>query len=188
MSRTPVHTSQLTEFASSLQPEHAKDDAGVSRRAAYAAFGWVLAFLAWHVVWAVTGLPFSSHHYHGAAQMLMWGFDAIMAVMWAVGIALPPALARPWGRRVPRWMLLWPAWTGCALLGARGIAGVADDVARAIGFPRGLTGMTMAQEMGTGHPSAWMWIAGTATDVLFVAGGLVFGLAALTYQRAFPKI
>ena len=211
-SQSVPHTaSQLTEFTSSRQPAvppappaprprsggtsagrfagHAQDDAGVSRRAAYAAFGWVLIFIAWHVVWYVTGLPFTHHHHwSGAALVLFRASEAITDVIWAVGIVLPLALARPWGRRVPRWMLLWPAWTGCALLGARGIAGVADDVARAIGFPRGLTGMTMAQEMGTGHPSAWMWIAGTATDVLFVAGGLVFGLAALTYQRAFPKI
>ena len=117
----------------------------------------------------------------------MWGFDAIIYVMVAVGIALPLALARPRGRRVPRWMLLWAAWIGCALLGARGIAGVADDVARAIGFSRGLTGMTTAQVVGTGHLSAWLSFAGTATDVLFVAGGLMFGLAALTYRRAFPR-
>ena len=211
-SQSVPHTaSQLTEFTSSRQPAvppappaprprsggtpagrlagHVQDDAGVSRRAAYAAFGWVLIFIAWHVVWYVTGLPFTHHHHwSGAALVLFRASEAITDVIWAVGIVLPLALARPWGRRVPRWMLLWPAWTGCALLGARGIAGVADDVARAIGFPRGLTGMTMAQEMGTGHASAWMWIAGTATDVLFVAGGLMFGLAALTYQRAFPKI
>ena len=205
----PHAASQLTEFTGSPQPAvppappaprprsggtpagrlagHAKDDAGVSRRAAYAAFGWVLTFVAWHVVWAVTGLPFPHHHWSGAARILMWGFDAIMVVIWAVGIALPLALARPWGRRVPRWMLLWAAWTGCALLGARGIAGVVDDVARAIGFSRGLTGLTLAQEMSTAHLSAWMSFAGTATDVLFVAGGLMFGLAALTYQRAFPR-
>ncbi len=187
MSRTPVYTSQLTESASNPQPGRAKDGVAVSRRAAYAAFGWVLAFLAWHVVWAVTGLPFPHHHWSGAARMLMWGFDAIMVVIWAVGIALPPALAQPWGRRVPRWMLLWAAWTGCALLGARGIAGAADDVARAIGFSRGLTGMTTAQVMGTAHPSAWLSFASTATDVLFAAGGLMFGLAALRYQRAFPR-
>ena len=147
----------------------------------------MLTFLAWHVVWAVTGLGFASHQYHGAARMLMWAALAIEGVIWAVGIPLPLALARPWGRRVPRWMLLWAAWIGCALLGARGIAGAADDVARAIGFSRGLTGMTTAQVTGTGHPSTWMSFAGTATDVLFVAGGLMFGLAALTYQRAFPR-
>jgi len=115
------------------------------------------------------------------------GFDVIIYVMVAVGIALPLALARPWGRRVPWWMLLQAAWIGCALLSARGIAGVADDVARAIGFSRGLSGMTTAQVMGTGHPSAWPSFASTATEVLFVVGGLMFGLAALTYQRAFPR-
>jgi hypothetical protein len=190
----PVHTTDpVPHAASQLTPagrfaEHAEDDVGVSRRAAYAAFGWVLIFLAWHVVWAVTGLGFPQpSHFHGAALAVWWAADAIIDVMWAVGIALPLALARPWGRRVPRWMLLWAAWIGCALLGARGIAGAGDEVARAIGFSRGLTGMTTAQVTGTAHPSAWMSFAGAATEVLFVTGGLMFGLAALTYQRAFPR-
>jgi hypothetical protein len=174
---------QLTEFTTSP----AKDDAGVSRRAAYAAFGWVLAFVAWHVVWAVTGLQFPHHHWSGAARILMWGFDAVIDVIWAVGIVLPLALAQPWGRRVPRWMLLWTAWIGCALLGVRGIWGVADDVARAFGFSRGLSGMTAVQVMGTRHPSTWLVFASTATDVIFAVGGLMFGIAALTYQRAFPR-
>ncbi|HEY1639510.1 MAG TPA: hypothetical protein VGG35_02380 [Streptosporangiaceae bacterium] len=162
---------------------------GISRRAAYAAFGWVLIFVAWHVVWFFTvfRFPQSSAHFHGAAVVLYWAVDAITDVMWAVGIVLPLALGRPWGRRVPRWMLLWAAWTGCALLGARGIAGVADEAARAIGFSGGLTGMPIAQVMGTAHPSAWMSFAGAATEVLFVAGALMFGLAALAYQRAFPR-
>ena len=217
MPRNPVHTtesiphaaSELTEFPSGHQPAvspaplarrprrggtpagrfagHAQDDVGVSRRAAYAAFGWVLTFIAWHVVWYVTGLPFPHHHWSGSARILMWGADAIGWVIWAVGIVLPVALARPWGHRVPRWMLLWAAWAGCALLGARGISGIADDVVRAIGFSRGLTGMTIAQVMGTAHPSTWQSFAEAATDVLFLAGGLMFGLAALTYQRAFPR-
>src|SRR5215469_1198846 len=50
-----------------------RDDVRVSRRAAYAAFGWVLAFLAWHVVWAFTGLRFPHHHWSGAARMIMFG-------------------------------------------------------------------------------------------------------------------
>jgi hypothetical protein len=205
----PHAASQLTEFTGSRQPAvppappasrprrggtlagrlagHAQDNAGVSRRAAYTAFGWVLVFVAWHGVWYVTGLPFPHHHWSGSARILMWGVDAIGWVIWAVGIVLPLALARPWGRRVPRWMLLWAAWTGCALLGARGIGGVVDDVVRAIGFSRGLTGMTIAQVMETAHPSAWQSFAEAATDVLFIAGGLVFGLAALAYQRAFPR-
>ncbi|HEY3506471.1 MAG TPA: hypothetical protein VGN37_27240 [Actinocatenispora sp.] len=158
------------------------------RPAAYVAFGWVLAFLAWHVVWAVTGLGFPQpSDHHGAALILMWGFQAVVVVMVVVGTALPLALARPWGRRVPRWMLLSTAWTGCALLAVRGVAGAGDDVVRAAGYARGLTGMTTAQVLGTAQPSAWMSFASTATDVLFLAGGVAFGLAALTYQRAVPR-
>lgn len=158
-----------------------------SSRMAYAAFGWVLVFLAWHVVWAATGLavPRPSDR-TGAARIALWAFEVVLIVMVAVGIALPLALARPWGRRVPRWILLGAAWIGCALLGVRGIWGVADDVARAVGWSRGLSGMTTAQVMGTAHPSAWMVLSSEATDALFVAGGLLFGLAARSYQRAFP--
>lgn len=158
------------------------------RRAAYAAFGWVLAFLAWHVVWAVTGLGFPRPaDHHGTARVLMWGFQAVLVVMVVVGTALPLALARPWGRRVPRWMLLSAAWTGCALLAVRGLAGAGDDAVRAAGNSRGLTGMTTAQVLGTAQPSTWLSFASTATDVLFLAGGLAFGLAARRYQRAVPR-
>jgi hypothetical protein len=144
-------------------------------------------FLAWHVVWVTTGLTVPQpEDRSGAARILLWGFEVVLVVMVAVGIALPLALARSWGRRVPRWMLLWAAWLGCALLGARGVWGVADDVARADGLARGLSGMTTAQVMGTAHPSAWAVAASTATDGLFVAGGLLFGFAAWSYQRAFP--
>ena len=55
------------------------------------------------------------------------------------------------------------------------------------GSPGAHRDLTTAQVMGTGHPSAWLSFAGAATDVLFVVGGLMFGLAALTYQRAFPR-
>jgi hypothetical protein len=65
--------------------------------------------------------------------------------------------------------------------------GVADDVARAVGLSRGLNGMTTAEVMGTAHPTAWMEISSVATDVLFVAGGLLFGLAAWAYRRAFAR-
>jgi hypothetical protein len=104
--------------------------------------------------------------------------------MTAVGIVLPLALAQSWGRRIPRWILLTLAWTGCALLSLRGFVGVADDVLRATGLaPNGLSGLTTAQVMGSEHPSTWTVIAGDATDVLFVLGGLAFGLAAFTYGR-----
>jgi hypothetical protein len=156
------------------------------RWTAYAAFAWVMVFLAWHVVWAATGLAIpSTAQHHGSARVLMWVSTVVVLAMVAVGTALPLALAQAWGRRIPRPVLLSAAWMGCVLLGARGLMGVGDDVVRATGIlPNGLTGLTMEQVSGTAHPSAWELFAGGFTDLLFAGGGLAFGLAALAYQRA----
>jgi hypothetical protein len=163
-----------------------RHDLRAVRRTAYAAFAWVMAFLAWHVVWAVTGLAIpSTAQHHGIARVLVWVSTVVVLAMVAVGTVLPLALAQAWGRRIPRVMLVSAAWAGCALLGARGLAGIADDVVRATGvLPNGLTGMTMEQVSGTAHPSAWEVFAGGCTDLLFTVGGLAFGLAAIAYQRA----
>ena len=164
-------------------------DLRVVRRTAYAAFAWVMAFLAWHVVWAATGLAIpSTAQHHGSARVLMWVSTVVVLVMVAVGTVLPLALAQAWGGRIPRPVLVSAAWTGCVLLGARGLMGVADDVVRATGIlPNGLTGLTMEQVSGTAHPSAWELFAGGITDLLFTCGGLAFGLAAIAYQRAWHR-
>jgi hypothetical protein len=156
------------------------------RRTAYLAFAWVLAFLAWHVVWALTGLEIPSASRHGGSTRVLMEVSAVAVdLLAAAGAVLPLALAQAWGRRVPRWMLLVATWTGCALLSVRGLAGIGDDLARLTGvLPRGLTGLTTAQAMGTAHPSTWAVVAGGATDLLFTAGGLVFGMAAVAYRRA----
>lgn len=159
-----------------------------NRVAAYTAFAWVMVFLAWHVVWAVTGLPSpKASDHHGAARVAMTVFDVVVLGMAAVGVVLPLALVQAWGRRVPRWMLAGGAWIGCALLSARGFSGVVDAIVRAAGvLPDGLTGMTKEQVFGTAHPSAWAVFASTATDVLFAVGGVVFGVAALAFRRVRP--
>ena len=154
------------------------------RTTAYAAFAWVVAFLAWHVVWVATGLSIPSNvHHSGTARVLVDLFSAALLAMTVAGTVLPLALAQEWGRRIPRPLLLFAAWTGCVLLGARGLAGVCDDVVRATGLlPDGLTGMTMEQVTGSAHPSAWETFAGASTDVLFLTGGVAFGLAAVAYR------
>lgn len=160
-----------------------------NRRAAYLAFTWVMVFLAWHVVWAVTGLKFPSPSHHGgSARVLMELSAVVVLVMVAVGTLLPLALAQPWGRCLPRWALLLTAWAGCALLAGRGLTGVADDLVRLTGIlPNGLTGLTTAEVAGSAHPSTWTVFAGEATDFLFLAGGLAFGAAAVAYRRVRPR-
>lgn len=150
-----------------------------------------MVFLAWHIVWFLTGLnaPAAADH-HGVARILFYVFSAVVYLMVVVGTLLPLALAnQSWGRRIPRWMLMSAAWTGSALLSARGLAGIVDDFVRAIGvLPNGLTGLTTAQTLGTDHPSSWAVFAGCATDLLFAIGGLLFGLAALSFQRASVRL
>ncbi|GLY92392.1 hypothetical protein [Actinoallomurus iriomotensis] len=160
-------------------------DLRANRRTAYAAFAWVMVFLAWHVVWYVTGLEYpSASGQHGARQVVIQVFSLVVVLMVVVGALLPLALAQAWGRRVPRWMLLSLAWTGTVLLAARGVSGVGDDLVRVTGIlPKGFTGLTTAQTLGTSHPSFWALFAGGTTDVLFTVGGLTFALAAIAYRR-----
>jgi hypothetical protein len=42
--------------------------------------------------------------------------NAVMAVVQLVAVGLVLALVRPWGRRVPTWLLLFPVWVGTGLL------------------------------------------------------------------------
>jgi hypothetical protein len=42
--------------------------------------------------------------------------NALMAVVQLVGLLLVLALTRPWSRRVPAWVLLFPVWVGTGLL------------------------------------------------------------------------
>ena len=56
---------------------------------------------------------------NGAPDALVWlerhGID-FTAVLALTGVMLAFALVRPWGRRLPRWLLLTPAWAGTLLI------------------------------------------------------------------------
>lgn len=155
-----------------------------NRRAGYTAFAWVVVFLAWHVLWYVTGLNFpTSSHFHGTALEVYWVVDGITDVMFVAGCVLPLALVQRWGNYLPRWLLLAAAWIATGVLTLRGVSGILDDLLRAAGFSRGLTGLAMAQTADTTHVTIWVWVSGVATDVLFTAGAVVFGIAAVAYGR-----
>lgn len=56
---------------------------------------------------------------NGAPEALVWlehhGID-FTAVLALTGVVLACALVRPWGRRLPAWLLLAPAWAGTLLI------------------------------------------------------------------------
>lgn len=154
-----------------------------NRRSAYVAFAWVLVFLAWHVVWYLTGLGFPTLSNEDSAAGYL--FQVVVIVMTAVGTLLPLAFAMAWGRRLPRWLLLTFGWIGFAVLALRAVTGTVDTLLRVTGVrPNGLTALTLREVMGVEHPTAWDWIASCTTDALFIAGTAAFGLATLTFQRA----
>lgn len=158
-----------------------------TRRAALAAFVWAAVFTAMHVYWFAGGrfgLGDAPEVVPRATSTSDRVQGAVITVMFAVGIVLPLALTRPWGRRIPRWAALFCLWTGCALVAVRGGAGLLDTALRGTGLaPHGLTGLTYEQITGDAHPSAYTIWSGVGIDAYFVLGGILYGLTALWLGR-----
>ncbi|MGO1053302.1 hypothetical protein [Crossiella sp. CA198] len=96
-----------------------------------------------------------------------YGVDAT-AVAAVVGMVLLLALARPWGERLPRWLVLGPAWLG-ALLGPYGVVGL---------------GWVLLVVLGVlpGSAEAPLWVA-LVGAVGFAGFGLALAVTAVSYQR-----
>lgn len=103
----------------------------------YAACLWALMFAAPHVWWAFGfswGFPGggakgrAGHH----LTMTTWRYFFLLVVIFLSILAIFVALApiRSWGRIIPRWILRTMAWTACAMLTLRGVAGLVVDGAR----------------------------------------------------------
>lgn len=111
----------------------------------YAACLWALLFAAPHAWWAL-GFPMgfpgglaSYRFFMASTWRYVYDLFVIFLSVTAVFVAL--ALVRPWGQRVPRWMLRTSAWIACAMLTLRGVAGLAVDGARdPVWWPTFLTG------------------------------------------------
>jgi hypothetical protein len=111
------------------------------------AFYWTLAFIAFHAYWYLggrVGFGDQADPLPGAPTSPGdWIFYIVTGGMFAAGLAVPSALASPWGRRLPRRLLVWSMWIGCAVLVARGGSGFLDDGLRFTGLlDTGLTGLT----------------------------------------------
>src|SRR5690348_3802639 len=105
---TRVRTTEPTAQHTSAAPSHCLRKADLAnRRAGFVAFGWVVVFVAWHVVWYLTGLAVpTSSHFHGSARIAYAATSILTDMMWVIGCILPLALVQPWGQRIPRWMRL----------------------------------------------------------------------------------
>jgi hypothetical protein len=151
------------------------------------AFLWAVVFTAFHFYWFAGG----RFGLGDGPEMIpetrttgdrIWAFA--VTSMFVVGIALPLALTRPWGRRIPRWIAVGCLLTGATLLLLRGGAGLLDTTLRETGLAdRGLTGLTYEQITGDPHPSLNTKVSGTCIDVYFIVGGLLYGRTVLRHRR-----
>ena len=98
--------------------------------APYGAALWALSFSALHFLWAAgwyVGLNEESAR-RAFQQRWFLVYDLVAAVLCALAAVVALALVRPWGRRLPRWLVGSLAWSGTGLLVLRGGAGLAQSL------------------------------------------------------------
>lgn len=131
----------------------------------YAAALWALVFAALHVVWA-SGWRVGLAGDAGAAFAKRWflAYDLAVAGVMALGVPVALALFQPWGRRIPRRLLGFLAWSGTGILALRGGAGVIQTLYFA----------AMGRSV---HFSYYRW------DLWFCLGAILFGFSAWAFWR-----
>ncbi len=146
---------------------------------AYAAFGWLVVSFVWHL-WM--GIDYRSAM-GGGGRVPVWGFlayDGLITAMSAAGAVLALATVRPWGRRLPPWMVLLPLWFGAVLLVVRGVPGLVENVTTAIGLtPYGLLGLA---EQPADPSSGEFWTEMAINTYFFVGAVLLLPLAVLHHR------
>ncbi|MFC3499796.1 DUF3995 domain-containing protein [Micromonospora krabiensis] len=146
-----------------------------SPRWAYGTFAWLVFFVVSHVV--AVFFPGEDPTGDGPWDLRAYViFNLVLILMSAVGAAVVVATVRPWGRRVPRWVLLTPLWLGSALLVVRGVPGMVENLLMATGIRRG--GFVGAQDIST----AELW-AGLGINTYFFLGAVLLAMTTVSYVR-----
>jgi hypothetical protein len=146
---------------------------------AYAAATWTFAHAGLSLNWFLggdlgvdqLGVRLQEEAASRQASFLVQLWAAVLIKVLAGLLAL--ALVRPWGRRVPRRLLLVGTWGAGIGLGLYGIAGMVQaGLAQAgvIGVPP-----SMGEDAAIWYLSLW--------EPLWLIGGMLFLLAAGAYQR-----
>ena len=140
---------------------------------AAAAAVWSFVFAVFHCLWAAgwyVGLdPVQARA--AFARPTFLAYDLVVALMCIIAVPLSLALAMPWGRQVPRRLLLWLAWAGTTLLMLRAVASLGQA-----GYEL-ITGRFTLDRMGVWEP--WFWVgAGLFASNLWLYRRQVRGAAA----------
>ncbi len=134
---------------------HDKQETSRHRWIAYAAACWALIFAVFHIVWAA-GWYILLDPVEAAAAFAspgMLAYDVVVAGMCIVAVPVALALALPWGRHVPRRLLISIALIGTGLLALRAVASLLQVAYFAA------TGRFRFQDLGVWEP--WFYVGAT---------------------------
>lgn len=157
-----------------------RNPSGPARYVGFAACAWALAFAILSFYWAAGGTGGGATIGPAMERLGLARDPGFVAILWATGAlkvvvgALALALTQPWGRRLPRWALLFAAWSAVLIMavyeGAASLVQHALMVAGIVGTPAGLGSAAARWHL-------FLW------DPWWLLGGVLVLLATLFYQR-----
>ncbi|MGI8687112.1 MAG: DUF3995 domain-containing protein [Thermomicrobiales bacterium] len=148
--------------------------------AGYAACAWAFVFAALSFYWAAGGTAGVSTNAPAITRPVLARDPTWIAILWGTGALkiiaglLALALVRPWGRALPRWLLLTAAWgAGAMMAGYEGAASLVQHALMVVGV--------VSTPAGLG-PLAARWHL-VLWDPWWLIGGILFCLTAWHYSR-----
>lgn len=139
-----------------------------------------LPYLSLKTAWVLgsdLGIPAGSSLLDGGATLRI--ANIVGVVMDAAVIVLALLLTRPWGQRVPAWLLIGPVWLATGLLTPIMLAYPAQVVGHLAG---GAQTTSAGSESGSGDPFLAEWVFGVVYTG-FIVQGLALGALFALYSR-----
>lgn len=147
-------------------------------------------FTGFHAYWALGGrFGFGDGESARAADRAFattWFYlgNLLVTGLGMVGVVVALAVIRPWGQKIPRWMLITSVAIGAVFLFLRGGLSIADELLRVTGLAdHGLTGQTTQemhrQALEDPDPSQYTIWCFRIIDAFFFLGSIL--LSSLTW-------
>ena len=138
--------------------------------AAYAAGAWALVFAVVHLYWALGGTVGLPNGMSVDMNPALFVIDVLAVPLSVVGALLALSLVRPWGRLLPRRLLLAGAWAVCALL-------IVHSAPTLVESGLVVTGLRDAEPSALERWSLFVY------EPWFFVGGVLYGAAAWGHGR-----
>jgi hypothetical protein len=147
---------------------------------AYASAAWLVAFVGWHVPLSLGWNPLPDNG-DGMSGAVFHTYNVTLICMATIGAVAVLATVRPWGRRIPRWLLLTPLVVGSVLLVLRGVPGFVEFLGQVTGVaPAGLMGLADPDLVAPTGRTLW---AGYAINLYFFLGAVLLVPATYRFWR-----